>query len=262
MSSAPPDPAHFGWGGHRRRRRCCGAVGQPQTLRPVLRLKQGRLWETEHREDSGWVVRRLNPRGIPRPFRVIKNVVNRSAHVRTGVISADWEKPTRSCHMGRQVVTHLTKVWVFASFHLHMLLPLLLSLGAAGVHFWSHVLYHLCRDGSSGLNYDLYTQWVLGAPPHPGVLQDFADVDGGLIILSEVLLLLEQKALPAVPAQLWSHKWTEKPESVRTPRTPLNPSYSFDWSLISIICVSFLKTTLFRIFSEMPNQEPKHKPIF
>lgn len=47
-----------------------------------------------------------------------------------------------------------------------------------------------------------FTQRVLGAPPHPGVLQDFADVDGGLIILSEVLLLLEQKALPAVPAQL------------------------------------------------------------
>lgn len=43
---------------------------------------------------------------------------------------------------------------------------------------------------------------------NPFVFDDFANVDGCLSVLSEVTLLLEQEALPAVPTQLCKDPYT------------------------------------------------------
>lgn len=110
---------------------------------------------------------------------------------------------------------HLAEVWVSLSINLWMFFPLLFSLGAAGCQFWSRFLYHLTESQNSSLVQQRKISCWAHCPHlivvwYPLVLDDFADVDSCLGVLSEVPLLLEKETLSALPTQIWTNENTFK----------------------------------------------------
>lgn len=127
--------------------------------------------------------------------------------------------------------TNLTEVQVCLSIHLWNFFLVLLRLRAAGVELWSRLLHHLCGR-TTGFILWLSSQALCGnvrLSSYPLVFDDFANVDGGLGVLSEVPLLLEEEALSALPTDVWTHEHAAHQRGPRGPQSGRDVDAWGDW---------------------------------